>query len=133
MTTATGTATFTTWDEDPPYGEGAPLPRVASATVAFRYEGDLSGASTSRSVLSYGPDGAGTAVGFEEFRGRLGDVEGTFVLRHEDVFGPEGVTTRWEVVPGSGTGGLAGYTGSGGYQVGHGSSTWTWVLDYEAP
>ena len=128
-TTATGTATFKSWDEYPPYDGDAPLPRLASATVVFTYEGDLEGTSTSRSVLAYGADGSGTALGFEEFTGSLGGVEGTLVLRHEDAFGADGVTTRWEIVEGSGTG----YTGSGGYQVGHGSSNWPWTLDYRAP
>jgi hypothetical protein len=118
MTTATGNATFTSWDEDPSYDGDAPLPRLASATVAFTYEGDLQGTSTSRSVLAYGADGSGTGVGFEEFHGTLAGVEGTLVLRHEDVFGADGVV---------------GYTGSGGYEVGHGTSNWAWALDYEAP
>lgn len=38
MTTiASATATFTTWDEDPSWEGDPPLPRLAQATVAFRY------------------------------------------------------------------------------------------------
>lgn len=129
-TTATGTARFSDWDEEPGWGPESPLPRLSHAQVTFTYEGDLVGASASQSVLSYGPDGAGTGLGFESFSGTIGGVEGGFVLQHVDRFGPEGVTTEWTIVEGSGTGGLAGITGSGGYEVGHGTSEWTYTLAY---
>ncbi len=133
MTTATGTAKFTSWDEDPSFEGDAPLPRLAHATVAFEYQGDLNGTSTCYYVFSYGADGSGTAVGFEEVTGDLGGVGGTLVLRHEASFTAEGVETTWQVAPGASTGGLAGVTGSGGYTVGSGGSDWTWTLDYERP
>lgn len=131
--TATGTARFSDWDEEPGWGPESPLPRLAHARVTFTYDGDLVGTSSSRSVLSYGPDGAGTGLGFETVRGSLGGVDGGFVLQHLDTFGPDGVTTEWTIVAGSGTGGLAGITGTGGYQVGHGTSEWTYALDYRLP
>jgi hypothetical protein len=133
MTTARGTATFTSWVEDPPYDGDAGLPRLASATVAFEYQGDLVATSTGRYVLSYGPDGAGVGVGYEELTGSLGGAEGTMVLRHEDVFDERGVVTRWTIVEGSGTGAFAGYTGEGGFEAPHGSASWDWALDYRAP
>ncbi|MPY95512.1 MAG: DUF3224 family protein [Acidimicrobiia bacterium] len=129
-TTATGTAKFTSWAEDPAFDGDAPLPRLAHATVSFEYEGDLAGSSSCRYVLSYGADGHGTAVGFEELTGSLGGVPGTIVLRHEASFGESGVTTRWSVVAGAGTGGLADVRGEGDYEASHGSSGWAYRLDY---
>lgn len=39
--------------------------------------------------------------------------EGSFLIRHETGFDAKGVSSKFEVVPGSGTGELAGITGSG--------------------
>ncbi len=39
--------------------------------------------------------------------------EGSFVIKHDTGFDPKGVSSRFSVVPGSGTGDLAGITGSG--------------------
>jgi hypothetical protein len=49
------------------------------------------------------------------------------VLRYEGTFGADGVTIAWTVVPGSGTGALAGVTG-GGYTAGPHAKEWTWRL-----
>src|SRR5687768_1700301 len=111
--TAAATMTTTSWDEDPGWGPESPLPRLARADVGFAYDGDLAATSTSRAALSYGPDGTGTSLGFEAVEGTLHGVAGGFVLRHEDVFTAEEVTLSYEVVPGSGTGGLAGIRGGG--------------------
>src|SRR5688500_5279793 len=104
----TTTMRFTSWDETPGFGPDAPLPRLATAEVAFAYDGALTATSTCRYVLSYGAGGTGEGRGYETATGRLGDDEGSFVLRHRALFTAEGVTTEAEVVEGSATGALAG-------------------------
>ena len=61
----TGTATFTSWDEVPGYDSGAPVPRVARATVVFRYEGDIEGTSTCEYAMYYATGTQGSGVGIE--------------------------------------------------------------------
>ena len=126
----TATMTFTSWDEIPGFGPEAPLPRLAHAEVAFAYSGGLEATSACHYVLSYGADGSGEGRGYETVTGRRGasGEEGTFVLRHESRFGPDGVATDATVVPGSGTGAFTGLAGSGHFAIGHGTSGWPWAL-----
>lgn len=131
--TAHATMSFTSWDEDPSFGDDAPLPRLATALVAFAYDGDLVATSSSRSALSYGPDGEGSSLGFETVTGTLHGLEGGFVLRHEDVFTGTEVTLTYEIVAGSGTGALAGITGGGTAVATHGSQTTPFPLTYRLP
>ena len=50
-------------------------------------------------------------VGLERLTGRLGEREGSFVLRHEGTYSDEEMTQMSVVVAGSGTGALAGLRG----------------------
>jgi len=131
--TANATMSFSSWDEDPGFGPDAPLPRLAQALVAFGYEGDLVATSSCRYSLSYGADGRGTAVGFEAIDGTLDGAVGGFVIRHEAAFTPDGVQLSFDVVEGSGTGALAGITGSGTSVADHGSQASPWTLTYQLP
>lgn len=134
MTTITASATFGSWVEEPDFGSEAPLPRIAHATVAFSYRGDLHAEGACQYVLAYGADGTGTGVGFEQVTGRIGEEDGEVVLRHDATFDASGVTCRYDVVAGSGTGAFADATGSGSYQAGLGAETgWEWVLDLSHP
>lgn len=129
MTSITASATFGSWEEVPGFGPDAPLPRLAHATVAFSYEGEFTGSGAAQLLLSYGPEGSGEGVGYERLTGTIGDEPGEVVLRHTSAFGADGVTQRYHIVEGSGTGAFAGTTGSGTYAVGEGGSTWAWSLD----
>lgn len=130
MTTSTGTAAFTSWDETPAFDASPPAPRLAHAVVRFEYEGALTGASTCQYVLRYDEAMAGTFVGLEEVAGALDGRRGTFVLRHDGTFGAGGVTASWTVVAGSGTDELAGLTGAGGFSAPHGSDRWAYQLEH---
>ena len=138
MVTASGTATFTSWEEVPAHDSDPPVPRLSHATVAFAYEGDLVATSTCQYVMSYGTDGTCTFVGLERVEGSLQGRNGSFVLRHEGVYRPEGLEVGWTVVPGSGAGELAGLAGTGGYEVaaGEGESggmhRWPWHLELDS-
>lgn len=122
----TSTASFSSWDESPGFDGDAPVPRLATAEVAFSYDGSLSGTSECHYVLHYGADGTGTAVGFETIAGTVDGAEGTLTVRHECRFGTDGVTAELQAV--EGTGALDGVTGQGTYQVGHGATEWAWAL-----
>lgn len=124
----TGSATFTSWDEVPGYDSGAPVPRVARATVEFRYEGDIEGTSTCEYAMYYATGNRGSGVGIEYVRATVGGEEGTVALRNEAAFDGT-VDVAWTVVPGSGTGVFAGFEGSGGYRAEPHATSWTWRLE----
>jgi hypothetical protein len=126
--TLTATSTFTSWDEEPGFGEDAPTPRLAHATVAFTYSGELEATSEARFSLYYGPDGSGVSQGYEIVTGSRGGEEGTFVVHHVDAFDASGVRATYSVVEGSGTGAFAGLSGSGSYELGHGTKEWDWSI-----
>ncbi|QYG95440.1 DUF3224 domain-containing protein [Iamia sp. SCSIO 61187] len=128
MTPLTATSTFTSWDEEPGWGDDAPVPRLAHAKVVFAYTGDLEATSEAHFALYYRADGTGTSQGFEIVTGTRDGAEGTFVLHHVDDFDADGVRSTHTVVEGSGTGAFAGLTGSGSYQLGHGTKEWEWSL-----
>lgn len=126
-----GTATFTSWQEDPPYDGDAPLPRLAHARVAFAWEGDLTGTSTCEYAMRYGADGDGDSIGYEQVTATVDGRPATVVLRHQCRFAADAVETTWSIVGGTGTGALAGATGHGGFRAVHGEPRWSWTLDLE--
>jgi hypothetical protein len=138
MTTATGTGTFrfTSWDEQPvsEAGEGAKLTR---ATVENDFQGAIEGKSTVAYVMSYLPDGTAVFEGYEQIEGSVDGHRGSFVLQHSgrvsDANSPTDfvVSCTWRVVPGSGSGELAGLNGSGGYTGTHGVKETPYAFDYE--
>src|SRR5262245_65195615 len=97
----TGSATFTSWDEVPVHDSGAPVPRVARATVAFSYEGDFQGTSTCEYAMYYAAENKGSGVGIEYLRATVDGEEGTVALRNDAAF-DGGADIAWTVVPGSG-------------------------------
>lgn len=75
------------------------------------FSGDLEGSSITQMLSARSPGGAGY-VAMERIVGRLGDRVGTFVLLHMGTLDETGEPTgHWNIVPGSGTGELAGISG----------------------
>jgi hypothetical protein len=62
--------------------------------------------------------------------GRLGGRSGSFVVETNGVYEGGEARTTWSVVPGSGTGELAGLRGEGG-AVAPGGPNGTYTLDYD--
>lgn len=116
---ASGTFKVGSWDEKPALaldGGG----RLTRAAVGGTYTGELEGESTSESVMYYRADGTATYVGLERISGRIGGRSGSFVLSSAGTY--DGVMARSTVtiVPGSGTGDLAGLRGEGRFEAEHG-------------
>jgi hypothetical protein len=108
--------TMKNWEEKIVSGaEGGP--RVAYAHATMAYEGVIEGESVCDLLLYYAGEGyesgRTTSPSFERFEGKVDGREGTFVVRHEFTFDAQGIASTFSVVPGSGTGALAGLTGSG--------------------
>ena len=120
----------TNWDATA-YDEPSDGPHLSRVAVSKAFTGDLDGESVGHGLfcgMNAPADGAGYVVS-ERFTGRLGGRSGTFVLQHVGVAAP-GAPPRshGNVVPGSGTGELAGLTGEVEFGDGH-----TLTLRYDLP
>lgn len=128
MPRATSTFENRGWDEEP-YHE-ADGRRLTKARARYAYDGDQRGDSTVEYLMAYAPDGDAHFVGLEHFTGTLGGRAGAFVVQHAGTWRGGAVRTTFEVVPGSGTGGLTGLRGGGTFESGH-QEQYSLAWDYE--
>ncbi|WP_275461074.1 DUF3224 domain-containing protein [Streptomyces noursei] len=128
----TGRITFANWEERPVGGEGAG-PRLAHASVTNSFSGGIEAPDTTCEYsLVYISEKTGAFTGLELLTGRLDGRAGTFVLEERGSFDPDGtVRCTFDVVPGSGTGELAGLTGSGGYVCRPGEPSFPYDFTYQ--
>jgi hypothetical protein len=98
------------WDEKP-YRELGDGRKFTRAEVVLSGSGDGLESATFDGLMFYRADGTSSYVTLMHVTGTLGGRTGGFVLSGQGGF--DGTTARGEsrVVPGSGTGGLAGITG----------------------
>lgn len=129
MTQASGTSTVASWTEDT-YSELGGSSKLTKAAVTFNLQGDLTGDASWDAVMYYRPDGTAAFTGFQRVTGALGGVDGSFVARADGEFVDGTAITRWEVIEGSGTGGLAGLTGRG-QATATATPPGTYTFDYE--
>jgi hypothetical protein len=116
--------------EEEPYGEadGAEVSRVHISRTFTR---DLEGSSTAELLIAKS-EGGGGYVGQDQITGALRGNSGSFVFQHAGLMGPEGITNTGTIVPGTGTGELAGITGEG-TMLADDQGNHTLTLDYELP
>ena len=110
---ANSTFDVTGWDAAP-YDRPEEGPILTRVAIRKKFQGDLDGESTGEGLfcgLNDPEAGAGYVVS-EKVTGTLAGRTGTFVLQHGGIMGP-GMTPHsfGNVVPGSGTGELAGLGG----------------------
>ena len=124
-------ATFkiVSWDEEP-FDEPEDGPKLTRAHVTKSFHGDLSGTGNLMYVMVHLDSGTASFSGFEKVVGSLGGRSGSFVLRHTGSYDGAKARAEYEVVPGSGTGELAGLSGTGGFSAGH-AEEHDMTLDYE--
>ena len=105
---------------------------VGVATMLKRYEGAIVGQSATLFTAAFDQAaGVGTYVAMESFDGTIDGAAGTFNFAHSATTG--GTDRRDEfftIVPASGTGALAGITGSGGMAIDDDGTHRIW-FDYE--
>ena len=112
--TASGTVTTGDWQEEI-YAQLEGAPKLSLDRIGHTFAGDLEGDGTARFLNAYRDEATATYCGFERVVGRLGGRSGSFVLQVAGRYEDGTATTAWSVVPGSGTGALAGLRGEGGY------------------
>ena len=86
--------------------------KITCARVRLRDGADGLDSGSAIMIAYYRPDGTSTYVTMLRLSGRLDGHEGTFVVRGDGGYDGTAATGRMTVVPGSGTGGLAGISGS---------------------
>lgn len=122
-----------TWDGQP--AKAAAGARLTHAVVAYNYSGGISGTSRMQYLMSYNTDGVtGSYVALEAISGRLDGRAGSFALLHSGTFDAQSISAAVSVVPGSGTGELAGLRGTGAIHLrGHQNSyPFSFEYDFEA-
>jgi hypothetical protein len=104
-------------------------PTLMELRLNETFVGDIDGESPVRALQVIRDDKSAHQVSLQRFRGRLGGRQGTFVLQGAEVVEKGKIKATWFVVPGSGTDGLTGLRGDGGFEgaFGKGSDGW---LDY---
>lgn len=112
MAHAAGSFTVKSWDENT-YEELDGSGKLTKASVTFGVEGDLTAEAAWDAVMCYRPDGTAVFTGYQRMTGEVDGRAGTFVLLADGEFVDGEARSRWQVVAGTGTGALAGLTGSG--------------------
>ncbi len=111
-----GTMTTLEWQESTWDGGAAadvPAPKMTVASDTVTISGEIEGTGTDRWLMTYAGDGTARFVGMTQVDGTVAGRTGTFVLQHEGRFDGQGLHSDFTVVPGSGTGALAGIEGTG--------------------
>lgn len=105
---------------------------VGVATLDKSYEGDVAGRSATVFTSAFDQaTGVGTYVALESFEGSVGGREGAFNFVHSaSTSGSDRSAEYFAIVPSSGTGQLAGVSGSGGLAIDPDGTHRIW-LDYE--
>jgi hypothetical protein len=114
--------------EATPYDQTAG-PALVEVHLTETFTGDIEGESPVRALQVLRNDKSASLVSMQRVRGKLGGREGTFVLQGSEIVESGKIKARWSVVPGSGTDGLSGLRGEGGFEgeFGKGSDG---TLDY---
>jgi hypothetical protein len=130
-TEASGGFKVDSWDEEA-YDELDDGVKLTRASVKQTFTGDLDGTGTTEWLMCGRADGTANFVGLVSVSGRLGDRDGSFVLENRGTFDGQVAAGPWSVVPGSGTGALAGLRGDGSFSAPFGSeATLTLAYDFE--
>lgn len=104
-------------------------PALRQIRLRESFSGDMEGESIAQALEVQHDDKTASLISLQRFRGRLGGRQGSFVLQGSETVADGKIRASWFVVPESGTGGLCGLRGEGGFagEFGKGS---TGTLDY---
>jgi hypothetical protein len=90
---------------------------VTKIHVEETFSGDIEGEGVATFLQAARGDGSASFVGIERVTGTLAGKQGSFLLQDSGTVEGEIVSGEWFVVPGSGTGDLAGLRGTGGFRA----------------
>ena len=116
-------------EPEPPFLEqdGVTLNRNA---VRKEFSGDMAGTSEAQMLAAFtGTPGSAGYVAIEHFTGSVDGKPGSFVLQHNGVMNKGDAQLTVTIVPDSGTGELAGISGT--MELNNDEGQHSYVLDYE--
>jgi hypothetical protein len=128
MPRATGTFEITGMHEDP-WGRDGDEPRLTRAGGTQRFSGDIEGDGVVEWLACY-VDGQARLVGLQRIDGSLTGHDGAFVIEATSDHDGKQSSGTWRIIEGTGSGELAGITGSGSFEAG-GGRTVAYRLDFE--
>jgi Protein of unknown function (DUF3224) len=99
------------------YDEPAKGPVLTRIHVDESFSGDITGGGVVEFLQAARADGSASFVGIERVTGELAGRRGTFLLQDAGTVQDNIVSGDWFVIPGSGTGELAGLRGEGGFRA----------------
>ena len=99
------------------YDESAEGPVLTRIHVDESFSGDITGGGVVEFLQAARADGSASFVGIERVTGELAGRRGTFLLQDAGAMQDNIVGGDWFVIPGSGTGELAGLRGEGGFRA----------------
>lgn len=99
------------------YDEKSDGPSLTKVHVEESFSGDIEGDGWAEFLQAAQPDGSASFVGMERVTGTVAGKTGTFLLQDSGTVSGNIVNGEWFVVPGSGTGELAGLRGTGGFRA----------------
>jgi hypothetical protein len=99
------------------YDEPAEGPALTRIHVLESFAGDIIGEGAVEFLQAARADGSASFVGIERVTGTVGGRTGTFLLQDAGTVQGSIVSGDWFVIPGSGTGQLAGLRGEGGFRA----------------
>ena len=116
-------------DPDPPYLDQDGL-KLSRNSVTKDYSGDLVGSANAQMLAAYtnNPGSAGY-VAIVHFAGSVDGKSGSFVLQHNGIMNKGEGQLTVTIVPDSGTGELAGISGT--MEIDNDEGQHSYVLDYE--
>ena len=121
--------TLDTFDQDPPYLEDGDV-AYGRARISKTFRGALQATSTVEMLSVRAPGDSAGYVALEHVTGALDGRAGSFALLHIGTMVGTETWARWPVVPGSGSGELAGLTGEARIEI-DAEGVHTLHLDYE--
>jgi hypothetical protein len=99
------------------YDEPAQGPALARIHVEESFSGDIAGDGVAEFLQAALAGGAASFAGIERVTGTVAGRTGTFLLQDAGTVAGNIVSGGWFVIPGSGTGELAGLRGTGGFRA----------------
>ena len=112
------------------YAQGSEGIRLGRMSIDKRFSGGLTAASQGEMLSAMtAVDGSAGYVAIEQVRGTLGGKKGSFVLQHFGIMTEGAGRLILEVVPGSGTGQLAGLSGAMSIDNADGRHVYEFVYD----
>lgn len=126
---ATARATITVKNSEARPYDQTTSPALVELHLTETFTGDIEAESPVRALQVLFDDKSARLVSLQRVHGTVGGKQGTFVLQGFESVVNGRITATWSVVPGSGTGDLAGLRGEGGFEgeFGKGSEG---TLDY---